>query len=158
MKAHSETHILYPGSCFFVCTAEPTVSSSADSKTLLFWINIKINHVDFQQDLAGRILRLPCAASTLLAAYDLDHSVTLTQILEKALIEVSHSEPYDNSYTFGMVPDATVKSPELSSFYMALLDFLEENLQADFTTAQLADSLGCSSRHLNQLLQKHFSF
>ena len=38
-----------------------------------------------------------------------------------------------------------------------LREYLDRNIQNDFTASQLAEAMGCSHRQLNSILQKHFS-
>lgn len=153
---------LRSGVCLFIHAAEPVSFAVQNAAFQAFWISMKINHVDLQQALADRILRLPCAASALKAAYDYDRSTesfydTLSQLLERTLFELITDDVTENSYPSGSVLDASANSPELSKFFSALHAYLDENLQNDFTAAQLADAMGCSHRHLNHLLQKHCS-
>lgn len=148
-------------SCLFLFPGNPLTLRMEEGQQSLFWIKLKINHVDLQQALSGRILRLPCKAAMLTAAarkadgpsgYE-----TLNQILEMVLLDAVRQGVAPGSFPSGMAPEDAAVSPELHRLYSSLREYLERNLQSDFTAAQLAAAVGLSLRQLNAFLQKHSS-
>lgn len=145
----------------FVFTPVPIWLVSETQELLIYWIELKINHVDFCRSLTGQVLRLPCKAgmlthTSLAAAGNCQSVDTLDEILELLLLDTVQNELDKDSPT-GLVLDDRATSPELRRLYTKLRDYLTENLQNDFTAAQLADAVGYSHRQLNAILQKHSS-
>lgn len=147
-----------PGSCFFVYEdGELSFEPGSEGRPPVF-IEMKINHVDLQQRLHGRVLKLGCEAGALRrSANSSDGYAALEQILEFVLLDRIQSELPAGEILAGAADSSGYASSEAHRFFDRLREYLDRNLQNDFTASQLAEAMGCSHRQLNSLLQKHFS-
>lgn len=146
------------GSCVFVYETGALSFEPGKEGRAPLYIGVKVNHVDLQQRLHGRALRLGCEASALRrSAHSSDGFIALEQMLEFVLMDRIQAELPAGENLAGAAESAGYASPELHRFFDKLRDYLDRNMQNDFTAAQLAEAMGCSHRQLNSILQKHFS-
>ena len=145
------------GICLFLYNAGIPALQFEGGSALPYWIELKINHVDLEKKLFGQALRLPCEASGISRACEISRGSydTLDQLLEMLLMEQAARQLPDPVSPSGAVEYGEVDAPRLGKLFVALREYLDKNLQNDFTASQLAAAVGCSHRQLNNILQKH---
>lgn len=158
LRAGDREFSIQQGSCIFAYEAGGLSFEPGKAGNTPLFIEVKITHVDLQQRLHGRALRLGCDASALRrSVQSTDGFIALEQILEFVLMDRIQSELPAGENLAGAAESVGYASPELHRFFDKLRDYLDRNMQNDFTAAQLAEAMGCSHRQLNNILQKHFS-
>lgn len=157
INADSKTLRFHEGICLFACEAGAMSLEFEQQASRLYWIELKINHVDLLQKFRCRLIRLHCSPRNMdKLCQDGGAFSTLYQLLELLLLE--HMEQAGQaSPSLEALVGYDGQPAELMNIYAAISAFLDANLQNDFTASQLAAAVGCSHRQLNNLLQKHNS-
>lgn len=153
----SQVMSFHNGICLFFHNAGIPLLRYEEQGAEPYWIELKINHVDFEKKLYGQALRLPCEAAGFSRACELSRGSydVLDQLLEMLLLEQASRLQPELGKPSGAVEYGDADAPRLGKLFVSLRDFLDKNLQNDFTASQLSAAVGCSHRQLNNLLQKH---
>ena len=153
--------ILKPGSGVFLSSEQPTELAIGSGEEPLFWIRIKINHVDLRHMLSGVVFSFPykdafldfaarAAAGDQAAAGMLEQMVNF-YLTEGALERMPGSKP-----SGGMAhAEDELAPPDFKNRYEQLYLFLDQHMQYDFSVAELAAAADCSERQLNAILHRY---
>lgn len=153
--------ILDPGNGLFLYSEQPTELEMEHGEAPLFWIRIKINHVDLRHMLSGVVFSFPYKDAFLdfaarAAAGDAAAVAVLEQMVNLHLTEGALERTSGRKPSGGMAhAEDGLAPPDFKSRYEQLYLFLDQHMQYDFSIAELAAAADCSERQLNAILHRY---
>lgn len=123
----------------------------------LFFISLKINHVDYQKALEDMIFSFPMDADffeLVRQAADTGAMIFPDSLDRMVNAVLADSIRLSGGCELPALP-AETSTARMRGFYSALYRYLDTNLQNDITVSQLAAAVGCSVRQLNAHLQRN---